>query len=458
MNRILENPLSNKNRHSLNIKIKDAHGVFERTLAAREKLTLGLSPENDVIVYDSDYPKSHALIENRGSACLLYIHPKMKGAIRYQDSTLAFQDLITQNLLPHKGDFYILQFSSGRKGVIDIGETRVGFLFDGAPASDVGLPVYTWHAAIRKAVAKDLVFKFLLLAFVALEVMWGFHLKNIELPPQEPPAIENVPQRFARFVLRQESAAPITQGRSADGAASGTSDSETDEGSRRSGSEERSGGKEKSVSSAGLLGLIGGAGPSDNTSAAVDFLLDQGLVKELDDLLGSQTVLKNGRIGRSSSGAGAGSGSGEGLDDLLEFGLSGGIDDLISDDAGVKQVNLEKKGNVNIEPPKAMRGSEAARGQRSAESVMGIIRAQHGRVMYTYNKHLRQDPTLRGKVSLDVTIAADGRVADVQVVESTTQNADFIRDLLTIIRQLRFPAISEGSVTVNIPFVFDRVG
>ena len=93
----------------------------------------------------------------------------------------------------------------------------------------------------------------------------------------------------------------------------------------------------------------------------------------------------------------------------------------------------------------------------SAESVMAVINSQHGRVMYTYNKYLRQTPTLRGKVSLDVTIAADGRVSNVQVVESTIQNADFIRDLLTIIRQLRFPAISEGTVTVNVPFVFNRV-
>jgi len=77
--------------------------------------------------------------------------------------------------------------------------------------------------------------------------------------------------------------------------------------------------------------------------------------------------------------------------------------------------------------------------------------------MYTYNKHLRQDPGLRGKVSVDLTIAADGRVTNVQVVESTIQNADFIRDLLTIVRQLRFSAISEGNVTVNVPFVFNRV-
>ncbi|MBN1558642.1 TonB family protein [candidate division KSB1 bacterium] len=446
--------MPSKNRHRLSIKIKDSRGVLERTLAAGEKLTLGLSSKNDVTVFDSDYPKSHILIENRGSSCLLYIHPKMKGAIRYQQSTLAFQDLIVQNMLPRKGNFYICKFSHGRKGVVDIGDTRVGFLFDGAPPGDKGLPAYTWLKATRKAFTKDLVFKFLLAAFVALEVMWGFRLKNIDLPPQEPPAIENVPQRFARFMLRQDSVTSPAQAVVDDGAQT-ASESETEAESQRSDAGGQSRGKEKSVSSAGLLALIGGSGPSDNASATVDFLLDQGLVKELDDLLATQTALKSGRIGHSRNGANAG--SGEGLDDLLEFGMSGGIEDLIADDAGVEKIQLEKKGDVNIETPTAMRGSEAARGQRSAESVMDVIKSQHGRVMYTYNKHLRQDPTLRGKVSLDVTIAADGRVANVQVIESTIQNIDFIRDLLTIIRQLRFTAISAGDVTVNVPFVFNRV-
>jgi TonB family protein len=448
--------LPQKNRHSLSIKIKDPHGILELTLAAGEKLTIGLSPENDVTVFDSDYPKSHPLIENKGSSCLLYLHPKMKGAIRYQQSTLAFQDLIVQNLLPRKGDFYLFKFSQGRKGVVDIGDMRIGFLFDGAPHSDAGLPVYTWQTATRKALTKDLIFKFLLVIFVAIEIMWGIHLKNVELLPPEPPSIDNVPQRFARFVLRQDSVVPPSQMVVADGATQTASDSETDEEPGRAGSPGHSRGVEKSVSSAGLLGLIGGSGPSDNASAAVDFLLDQGLVKELEDLIGTQTSLRNGRI-RSQNSTGTGSGSGEGLDDLLEFGMSGGIEDLIANEAGVEKINLEKKGDVNIETPKAMRGSEAARGQRSAESVMDIIKSQQGRVMYTYNKHLRQDPTLRGKVSLDVTIAPDGHVANVQVIESTIQNADFIRDLLTIIRQLRFPAISEGNVTVNVPFVFSRV-
>jgi TonB family protein len=70
---------------------------------------------------------------------------------------------------------------------------------------------------------------------------------------------------------------------------------------------------------------------------------------------------------------------------------------------------------------------------------------------------LRQNPDLRGKVSFDVTIAADGNVSNIKLVESTLNNNNFIRDLMNIIRRLSFEAIPQGDVTVNIPFVFNRV-
>ncbi len=454
--------MAHRKKHTLQIQIQDRRGAFQRLLRAGDNLSIGLGPQNDIVVFDSDFPKSHTLIECKGKTCRLYIHPKMKGGVKYRNSTLAFQDLIVQDILPRKGDFYVLTFTSGRKGILQVGETKVGFRFDGAAASDAGapsasggeLPTYTWRAAVRKALARDWVFKLLLIAFIGLEGWWGVHLSRIELPPEAPPEANKVQQRFARFMLQQEQP-PIPETGSAAGGreAAGESDSQS-ENRDESAREQQNSNKNRPVTSVGLLGLIGGSGESNDASAAADFLLDQGLVKELDELIGSKTTLKSGRASASGSSGGNGDGN---IDDLLDLGMSGGIDDLIAADAGVETVQLQKKGNVNIQAPQAMRGSEEAKGQRSAESVMATVKSQYGRVMYTYNKYLRQNPDLRGKVSLDVTIAANGRVSKVQVVESTINNADFVRDLINIVRQLRFSPISEGNVTVNLPFVFNRV-
>ncbi len=445
--------MAHRKKHTLQIQIKDRRGAFQRLLRAGDKLSIGLAPENDIIVFDNAFPKSRPLIECDGKTCRLYIHPKMKGGVKYRDSTLAFQDLIVQDILPRKGDFYLLTFAPGRKGIIKIDDTEVAFRFDGVAASDAGLPVYTWRAAVRKALGRDLVFKFLLVVFIGLEAWWGVHLSRIELPPEAPPEANKVQQRFARFMLQREQPPVVETGVAAGQGAAEESDTQSED-QEKSADEEASPGKKKSVTSVGLLGLIGGSGASNDAGAAVDFLLDQGLVKELDELIGAKTTLKSRTPGVGSSG-GRGDGN---IDDLLDLGMAGGIDDLIAGDDGVETVALQKKGNVNIQAPRAMRGTEEARGQRSTESVMAVVKSQYGRVMYTYNKYLRQDPNLRGKVSLDVTIAANGRVSSVQVVESTIRNADFVRDLINIVRQLRFSPITEGNVTVNLPFVFNRVG
>jgi TonB family protein len=211
-----------------------------------------------------------------------------------------------------------------------------------------------------------------------------------------------------------------------------------------------------------LLGLIGGTGETDFSSSSVDFLVGQGLVEELDQLMNRQTLVKNRGIGRGGSGQGTGTGGGTGdgddLDDLVAFGASGGIDDLLEDVGGMSTVDMTKKGDIAIEKPRQLRGSPTARGHRTVESVMNIILNQKGMMDYTYTKYLRTEPDLRGKISLDVTIEANGRVSDVTIVESTFPSQDFINDIIRIIRRLRFPTIPEGSITVNLPLVFNRVG
>ena len=449
--------MAHKTKHTLQIQIKDQRGAVQRLLRAGEKLSVGLSPNNDVVIFDDQFPKNHPFIENNGNACRLYIHPKMKGGVKYQNSTLAFQDLIIQNILPRKGDFYVLSFAPGRKGIVEVGDTKIGFLFDGAEASDAGLPSYTWRTSARKALTRDLLFKVLLVAFIGLEAWWGLHLSTIDLPPAEPPEAAVVPQRFARFML-QEKKPPIVETVAVSGGgqeATGESESDSD-GQEESTDQTQQSNRNKPVTSVGLLGLIGGSGASNDASVAADFLLDQGLVKELDELIGAKTTLTSGRSGSNDSSSG-GSGNGNGVDGLLDLGMSGGIDDLIAGDVGVETVQLQKKGNVNIEAPKAFRGAEEAKGQRSSEAVAAVVKSQYARVMYTYNKYLRQDPGLRGKISLDVTIASSGRVSNVQVLESTISNENFVRDLINIVRQLRFAQISSGNVTVSLPFVFNRV-
>ncbi len=217
----------------------------------------------------------------------------------------------------------------------------------------------------------------------------------------------------------------------------------------------------------GVLGVIVPVSDKDKKNNGIEFLVSDNSIQDLDRLL-AQTKLRGGGVaGQGGLGLGQGSGPGRGRSSanqadgqvvLDEFNVAalGNVDQLIADAKGVESIKLEKKGQVNIQPPSDIRGSETARIQRSSGSVMGIINSQQARMMYVYNKHLRADPEMRGKLNIDLTIEADGSVSKIDMVESNIENNEFVRELLGLLRRLKFEKISEGSVTVNLPLVFNR--
>ena len=241
-------------QHTLTLKIKDHRGTFQRNIDSAQKLTVGLAPENDIVIFDDEYPKSHVLLEHRKNRCVLYIHPKMRGAIRYKDSTITFQDLIVQNILPRRGDFYVLEFDAGRKGIVEVDNTRVGFLYDGTTTTK-SLPKYSWFAAWRRALSRDMLFKLLLVLFLGLEIYWVFFLQGIELPPQSMSETESVPQRFARFVIREPEPQPVIASEGFQEGPDVAEETVEEESSEPQQSTDTD--RPQSASESGLLGLLG---------------------------------------------------------------------------------------------------------------------------------------------------------------------------------------------------------
>ncbi|HNW60427.1 MAG TPA: AgmX/PglI C-terminal domain-containing protein [bacterium] len=217
----------------------------------------------------------------------------------------------------------------------------------------------------------------------------------------------------------------------------------------------------------GVLGVIVPVSDKDKKNNGIEFLVSDNSIQDLDRLL-SQTKLRGGNGAGGEGGLGLGQGNGsrgrssadQANDQVVldEFNVAalGNVDQLITEAKGVESVKLEKKGQVAIQAPSDIRGSETARVQRSADAVMGVINAQQARMMYIYNKHLRLNPEMRGKLNVDLTIEADGSVSNITVVESNISEAEFVRELLGLLRRLRFDKITAGSVTVNLPLVFNR--
>ncbi|MDH4032059.1 MAG: TonB family protein, partial [Chromatiales bacterium] len=67
---------------------------------------------------------------------------------------------------------------------------------------------------------------------------------------------------------------------------------------------------------------------------------------------------------------------------------------------------------------------------------------------------LRQDPTLRGKLVLRLTISPGGEVTDCDVVSSELADSAFERKLVARVRMFRFEAKDVATVTTTKPIDF----
>lgn len=112
---------------------------------------------------------------------------------------------------------------------------------------------------------------------------------------------------------------------------------------------------------------------------------------------------------------------------------------------------------ATIPPPKPTDvelGGEA--GSRSPESILRVIRTHIGGFRYSYEKALKDNPEIGGKISLKFTIAPSGDITAIEVVSSSTGIAALDNDIKDKARRMKFDSIEKGNVTVTYAFVLDH--
>jgi len=81
----------------------------------------------------------------------------------------------------------------------------------------------------------------------------------------------------------------------------------------------------------------------------------------------------------------------------------------------------------------------ASSGQRSEMSLRRTLETHKSRLYARYNRALRKDPLLQGKVLFEIEIQPNGKVSKVSIKSSELNNAKLERQLLVILRSITFP-------------------
>jgi len=94
------------------------------------------------------------------------------------------------------------------------------------------------------------------------------------------------------------------------------------------------------------------------------------------------------------------------------------------------------------------------KGNRTREEIQTVFDQNKGAVYALYNRALRSDPTLRGKVVLELTIAPDGRVIDCRIVSSELNDSNLEKKLISRVKLFKFAAKDVDTTVVSYPIDF----
>jgi len=178
-------------------------------------------------------------------------------------------------------------------------------------------------------------------------------------------------------------------------------------------------------------------------------VIDKAQQKNLSNAVGEQT-----RSERSMLTSKVGQGSGGINTANMSRSFGGGSGALTGRDTTTVSSNLgsaDGRGQVT-------RTSGSGKGARSREEVELTFDRNKGAIYALYSRALRDNPDLKGKIVLEISIAANGEVLNCTILSSELHDSDLERKLIARVKLFKFEARDVESITLTKPIDFFPAG
>jgi TonB family protein len=205
------------------------------------------------------------------------------------------------------------------------------------------------------------------------------------------------------------------------------------------------------IAGTGILGVLSSGSSAGHGDAVNDALAGMPAgAGDLKEVLSRVTGLADASTADRSSRLGArGRGRTKGSADVQEL-FSGGIGPAVSADMG-------RKGHIRMALKQtSVSGAGARETYRSGEALSSVINAHNDAIEYCYKRQARLIPDLRGDITVEFTIAVNGRVTTARLLSSSLRNQAVERCILSKVRGWRFKPVGRGGgeVTVRQKYLF----
>ena len=434
--------------------------VEERLVRKRENITIGQSAKNMFVVPSDALPRNWLLFQVSGNQYIAHFSEGMDARIAVGNEIISLAQLKQTGKIQKKGASFELPLDDRSRGKITLADMTILFQFVTPP---IPQPRPQLPASVRGSVTSDLDWFFTIIAAISFLVHLSLviYLRNVDWPRK--PDIEAVPDRFVQMVKKPEEKKPeekkvekvekveekkpekkkeeVAEKKVEKKELSDADKQRMAEEKARQDAERRARLAEQ-VKSTGLLKLLGA---NTGESGSIADVLGKGDVdrnqEEAFKGVGGVGVASGNDQLRGIKSGGSGSGRVASVGGLRGGGsIAGG---------GTGEAAAEKKvsGSVKSEAP-------AVDGELDPAMVAKEVRTRLGAIKACYERALKRNPTLSGKVVIHWTITQAGTVSGVDVESDTLGDAEVASCIKALVARWRFPAPSGGSVDVSFPFVF----
>lgn len=441
--------------------IQNGRIVEERLLRKRDRVTLGQSPRNTFVLPSAGVPRSLLLFDVRDGAYRLHFRSGLNGKLSVDGAVLDFRALREQKLARKLGDGYVVALPENGRGKIVVDDVTVLFQFVVPPPAPTATRL---PASLRAGWGRFFDWPFIT-ALLGSFVVQVFSITFIVSQdyPEPPRGLDALDDRFVSLLVseppppeeeepeerieeeKEKEKAPEPKPKPKPEPEKKPEPKTPEEIAKRNAEDMRrmqKAVKEKTI--LGAIGTLGGDGPAQFVDTLKDGATDVAMAEAFD---GTKGLTMGGTADGRQVGA--------------ETGSVAGIDDGALQARPREVVETEKKG-----AEVAVRGSVAVKspsesfgtGALDMAAVSKVVGRRKGAVKSCYEKQLKRNPKLAGKVKVQFTILESGRVSDVRIVEDSTRDDEVGKCIVNRMKRWRFPKPQGGTVTVSFPFVFAPSG
>ncbi len=445
--------------------------IEERVVDNEESISVGYDSACTFVVNDNDAPKKWELFERVAGSYVLRFEESTKGKLTFEEKKSTLAEAQKFEKVKKSGTVFALPLNDESRGRIQLSENlTVMFHFVDAKAVPPAtvLPASAsggWLKSLEPFFMAALAFSFVVHSVMSIVVFvvepppppsaedarkWMARLAETEVVIEEPVEEDTLDEDEEDEGEGKDNDKPAKPSKKADTKkAAPSKDTGAAKPSGKAGptASERSAVQNQVQASSAMLALIGAKGGAGD-SAIGDIFSDNNALGDvsasLDGTVGVGIAGSGAEVTRRTAGAGNGTGGGGG---------SGANIDLKGGSGGGKGPAVKKKKKA---APKAAMKTGKARidGTIDAKSVKRTLRQRAKAFQACYEKALKTNSKLKGKVKVVFVINERGRVSSVDIVKDSVGSSQVSSCLKSAFKRLRFPKPDDGDVEISYSIVF----